>query len=48
MRRNMGPISHSLPFGVSDDSGKRLWFDDLRDPQNDIAVLPLLPDQKVG
>lgn len=29
---------------VADDSGKLLWFDDQDDPQNDVAVLPALPD----
>lgn len=39
-----------LTFGeikVTDDSGRLLWFDDKDDPQNDVAVLPTMPDPKL-
>jgi|HubBroStandDraft_6_1064221.scaffolds.fasta_scaffold50928_2 hypothetical protein len=39
-----------LTFGeipVTDDAGKLLWFEDKDDPQNDVAVLPALPDIKL-
>jgi len=40
-------MDSGLTFGeirVTDDSGKLLWFEDKDDPQNDVAVLPALPD----
>src|SRR5579872_2305369 len=39
-----------LTFGdlaVTDDSGKLLWFEDRQDPQNDVAVIPGMPDPKL-
>jgi hypothetical protein len=39
----------SFAFGdvpVIDENSKSLWFEDKEDQQNDVAILPLLPDQK--
>jgi hypothetical protein len=36
----------SAEVPVTDPSGKLLWFEDKDDPQNDVVLTPLLPDQQ--